>query len=106
MAMTFDGQRSSCRSGVEKTGQCAKEEVSSSLLGKLAPPFLCYKHIPSICSVLYIYAYSGHLSYLVYVVLWLGVSSSCGLQLLWRERRKERRERVSRGGRGQGVGIL
>ena len=47
MAMTFDGQRSSCRSDVEKTGQCAKEEVSSSLLGKLAPPFLCYKHIPS-----------------------------------------------------------
>ena len=45
MAMTFDGQRSSCRS---ETGQCAKEEVSSSLLGKLAPPFLCYKHIPSI----------------------------------------------------------
>ena len=44
MAMTFDGQRSSCRSDVEK---CAKEEVSSSLLGKLAPPFLCYKHIPS-----------------------------------------------------------
>ena len=39
-----------------------------------------------ICSVLYIlYAYSGHLSYLVYVVLWLGVSSSCGLQLLWRK---------------------
>ena len=33
---------------MEKTGQCAKEEVSSSLLGKLAPPFLCYKHIPSI----------------------------------------------------------
>ena len=32
---------------MEKTGQCAKEEVSSSLLGKLAPPFLCYKHIPS-----------------------------------------------------------
>ena len=29
-----------CRSAVEKTGQCAKEEVSSSLLGKLAPPFL------------------------------------------------------------------
>ena len=30
-------------------GQCAinKEEVSSSLLGRLAPPFLCYKHIPS-----------------------------------------------------------
>ena len=28
---------------VVKTGQCAKEEVSSSLLGKLAPPFLCYK---------------------------------------------------------------
>ena len=26
----------------------AEEEVSSSLLGKLAPPFLCYKHIPSI----------------------------------------------------------
>ena len=48
MAMTFDGQRSSCRIDVEKTGQCAKEEVSSSLLGKLAPPFLCYKHIPSI----------------------------------------------------------
>ena len=61
MAMTFDGQRSSCmhRSDVagmcgrtsldvEKTGQCAKEEVSSSLLGKLAPPFLCYKHIPNI----------------------------------------------------------
>ena len=24
MAMTFDGQRSSCRSDVEKTGQCAK----------------------------------------------------------------------------------
>ena len=48
MAMTFDSQRSSCRSDVEKTGQCAKEEVSSSLLGKLAPPFLCYKHIPSI----------------------------------------------------------
>ena len=47
MAMTFDGQRSSCRSDVEKTGQCAKEEVSFSLLGKLAPPFLCYKHIPS-----------------------------------------------------------
>ena len=35
MAMTFDGQRS------KKTGQCAKEEVSSSLLGKLAPPCLC-----------------------------------------------------------------
>ena len=34
--MTFDGQRSSCRSDVEK---CAKEEVSSSLLGKLALPF-------------------------------------------------------------------
>ena len=32
---------------MEKTGQCAKEEVSFSLLGKLAPPFLCYKHIPS-----------------------------------------------------------
>ena len=47
MAMTFDGQRSSCRSDVEEIGQCAKEEVSSSLLGKLAPPFLCYKHIPS-----------------------------------------------------------
>ena len=47
MAMTFDGQKSSCRSDVEKTGTCAKEEVSSSLLGKLAPPFLCYKHIPS-----------------------------------------------------------
>ena len=47
MAMTFDGQQSSCRSDVEKTGQCAKEEVSSSLLGKLALPFLCYKHIPS-----------------------------------------------------------
>ena len=45
--VTFDGQRSSCRSDVEKTGQCAKEEVSSSLLGKLAPSFLCYKHIPS-----------------------------------------------------------
>ena len=52
MTMTFDGQRSSCRSGVagisldvEKTSQCAKEEVSFSLLGKLAPPFLCYKHI-------------------------------------------------------------
>ena len=29
---------------MKKTGQCAKEEVSSSLLGKLAPPFL---HIPS-----------------------------------------------------------
>ena len=41
--MTFDGQRSSCRSDVEEIGQCAKEEVSSSLLGKLAPPFLCYK---------------------------------------------------------------
>ena len=27
MAMTFDGQRSCCRSDVEKTGQCAKEEV-------------------------------------------------------------------------------
>ena len=37
MAMTFDGQRS--RGKVE---QCAKEEVSSSLLGKLAPPCLCY----------------------------------------------------------------
>ena len=24
------------------------EEVSSSLLDKLAPPFLCYKHIPGI----------------------------------------------------------
>ena len=24
-----------------------KIEASSSLLGKLAPPFLCYKHIPS-----------------------------------------------------------
>ena len=54
MAMTFDGQRPSCWSDVagisldvEKTGECAKEEVSSSLLGKLAPPFLCYKHIPS-----------------------------------------------------------
>ena len=47
IAMIFDGQRSSCRNDVEKTGQCAKEEVSSSLLGKLAPPFLCYKHIPS-----------------------------------------------------------
>ena len=54
MAMTFDGQSPSCRSDVagislyaEKTGQCAKEEVSYSLLGKLAPPFLCYKHIPS-----------------------------------------------------------
>ena len=68
--------------------------------GKLAPPFLCCKHIPSICSVLYIYAYSGHLSYLVYVVLWLGVSSSCGLQLLWRE---GERERVSRGGQGVGT---
>ena len=33
---------------MEKTGQCAKEEVSSRLLGKLALPFLCYKHIPSI----------------------------------------------------------
>ena len=33
MAMTFDGQNSSY-----KTRQCAKEEVSSSLLGKLAPP--------------------------------------------------------------------
>ena len=32
---------------MEKTSQCAKEEVGSSLLGKLAPPFLCYKHIPS-----------------------------------------------------------
>ena len=49
MAITFDGQRSRCRSDVagisldvEKTSQCAKEEVSSSLLGKLAPPFLCY----------------------------------------------------------------
>ena len=51
MAMTFDGQRSSCRSDVEKTGQCAKEEVSSSLLGKLAPPFLCYKHIPSYVTI-------------------------------------------------------
>ena len=54
MVMTFDGQRPSCWSDVagisldvEKTGECAKEEVSSSLLGKLAPPFLCYKHIPS-----------------------------------------------------------
>ena len=49
MAMTFDGQRLSCRSDVEKTGQCAinKEEVSSSLLGRFAPPLLCYKHIPS-----------------------------------------------------------
>ena len=44
MAVTFDGQRPSCRSDVagisldvEKAGQCAKEEVSSSLLGKLAP---------------------------------------------------------------------
>ena len=32
---------------MEKTGLCAKEEVSSSLLGKLSPPFLCCKHIPS-----------------------------------------------------------
>ena len=32
---------------VEKTGRCAKEEVSSSLLGKPALPFLCYKHIPN-----------------------------------------------------------
>ena len=47
MAMTLDGQRSSYRSDVEKIGQCAKEEVSSSLLGKLALPFLCYKRIPS-----------------------------------------------------------
>ena len=46
----LDGQRSSCRSDEEKTGQCAKEEVSSSLLGKLAPPFLCYKHIPSVAT--------------------------------------------------------
>ena len=30
-----------------RLGSCAKEEVSSSLLDKLAPPFLCYKHIPS-----------------------------------------------------------
>ena len=33
-------------SGKCQKGWCAKEEVSSSLLGKLAPPFLCYKHIP------------------------------------------------------------
>ena len=55
MAMTFDRQLSntmhaSCkgkleRSSVEKTRRCVKEEVSSSLLGMLAPPFLCYKHI-------------------------------------------------------------
>ena len=44
MTMTFDG--GTVRS-VEKTGWCAKEEVSSSLLGKLGPPFICYKHIPS-----------------------------------------------------------
>ena len=36
---------------MEKTGQCAKEEVSSNLLGKLTPPFLCYKHIPSYVTV-------------------------------------------------------
>ena len=34
---SFDGQRSS---KVDKTGQCAKEKVSSSLLGKLALPSL------------------------------------------------------------------
>ena len=51
MAMTFDGQRSSCKSRgvyVEKIGWCAKEEVSSSFLGELAPSCLCRKHIPSI----------------------------------------------------------
>ena len=44
MAMTFAGQRLSCKSkekSVEKTGQCAKEEVSSSLLGKPAGILLC-----------------------------------------------------------------
>ena len=54
MTMTFDGQKLSCtevaKRSVGQTGQCAKdwcakEEVSSSLLGKLAPPCLCYKHI-------------------------------------------------------------
>ena len=36
MAMTFDGQRSSKEECGEDRGQCAKEEVSSSFLGKLA----------------------------------------------------------------------
>ena len=41
-------QAARAKGSVEKTGWCAKEEVNSSLLGKLAPPCLCYKHIPSL----------------------------------------------------------
>ena len=53
MAMTFDGQRSSSKSKKECGTRCAKEEVSSSLLGKLALPRLCYKHIPSISTYIF-----------------------------------------------------
>ena len=50
MAMTFDGQDQAARAKRSvQIGQCAKEGVSSNLIaiGKLAPPCLCYKHIPS-----------------------------------------------------------
>ena len=51
MAMTFDGQRSSSKSekecGTSCMGCVLRKRSSSSLLGKLAPPCLCYKHIPS-----------------------------------------------------------
>ena len=47
MVMTFDCQRSGSMSVELEDWAVCKEEVSSSLLGKLAPPCLCYKHIPS-----------------------------------------------------------
>ena len=46
--------KASCmsRGGVKKIRRYAKEEVSSSLLGKLAPPCLWYKHIPIVIIIL------------------------------------------------------
>ena len=37
-------QAAKAKRSVEKTGQCAKEEVNSGLLGKLAPIFLRYTY--------------------------------------------------------------
>ena len=39
--LTVKDQAARARRSVEKTGRCAREEVCSSLLGKLASPCLC-----------------------------------------------------------------